>query len=193
MDKQGGNSKSASLESVQLFEAVCAGDVALAQQLIEANANVDYYQPASANYSGESCLVAAIDTDNIEMVELLLNHGADPNLQDENSNTPLALAIAAGNVKAVETLINYGVDINFQSGTNKNTPLIEAIREDQDTIFHLLLSRGANPRVKNYNGENTFAFAKRNWWQLPPELLEEQEENLFKATGHAIKKRFGRK
>lgn len=53
------------------------------------------YKP-NLNYvttKGDTPLLAAIDSGNIDMVEFLLKNGADPNFLDSRINTPLIEAI----------------------------------------------------------------------------------------------------
>lgn len=58
-----------------------------------------------------------------ELVELLLNRGADIEHRDKKGFTPLILAATAGHEKVVEILLNHNADIEAQSERTKDTPL----------------------------------------------------------------------
>ena len=53
-------------------------------------------RPAPQPDDGDSCLSAACDVGNVDMVRSLLKHGADPNTKSDAGDTPLSLAKAAG-------------------------------------------------------------------------------------------------
>jgi ankyrin repeat protein len=51
---------------------------------------------------------------NKEVVELLLENGAQPDFEDEDRCTPLSHAIEGGNIDGVELLLARGVKVNYQ-------------------------------------------------------------------------------
>jgi ankyrin repeat protein len=73
---------------------------------------------------------AAAHVANTEMARLLLEHGADPNCRDENSNTPLHLAIRSRIVRNpsafIEVLLASGADPTITNYDGR-TPLEEAM------------------------------------------------------------------
>jgi ankyrin repeat protein len=58
-----------------------------------------------------------------DLVELLINRGADIEHRDKKGFTPLILAATAGHEKVVEVLLNHNADIEAQSERTKDTPL----------------------------------------------------------------------
>lgn len=66
-------------------------------------------------------LVSACISGNDEVVWLMLDNGADPNVSVENES-PLALACERGFPEIVELLLHHGADPNM-SGENGRTPL----------------------------------------------------------------------
>ena len=54
----------------------------------------------------------AVWEQNKEIVELLINHGADVNAKNDDAGTPLHAASMKDNKEIVELLINRGADIN---------------------------------------------------------------------------------
>ncbi|KAL6241240.1 hypothetical protein RBB50_011919 [Rhinocladiella similis] len=118
---------------------------------------------------GETPLFVAIQAGRVDLMQLLLDHGADPNLPGPKhplwpatyypkalqlmmsrgatfKRCPgiLELATSINNVESVTTLIRAGVDINAKKdGTY--TPLCTAIRDNRTELVSLLLASGADP------------------------------------------------
>jgi ankyrin repeat protein len=78
------------------------------------------------------------------IVELLLQYKADPNLIYNNNISALEQAFITNNFKTILLLINYGANVNFQRNDN-STMLNLAASQGYDTIIlQLLLDKGAN-------------------------------------------------
>ncbi|KIW17124.1 hypothetical protein PV08_04315 [Exophiala spinifera] len=118
---------------------------------------------------GETPLFVAIQAGRLDLMQLLLDHGADPNLPGPKhplwpatyfpkglqlllsrgatfKRCPgiLELATSINNIESVTTLIRAGVDINAKKdGTY--TPLCTAIRDNRTELVSLLLASGADP------------------------------------------------
>lgn len=100
-----------------------------------------------------------------DMINLLLDAGADVNVKDYYGHTPLAIACQTGNFGTIKLLIDKGADVNF-ANNNKNTPLfwllakisnLDSISssnsEIHKEIINLLLSKGAIYPVIENNAE----------------------------------------
>lgn len=80
---------------------------------------------------------------NIQKAALLIKHGADVNvIEEEYQSTPLGLAARWGNIEMVEFLIKQGADIK-KSGASWSTPLQWAIKKGHSEIEKILLNAGA--------------------------------------------------
>jgi len=76
-------------------------------------------------------------------IALLLQSDADPNIQDADGLTPLAIACQRGNFFAVDRLLHAdGIDISICDNQG-STPLHEACEGGSDKIVELLLQKGA--------------------------------------------------
>ncbi len=115
--QQGGNTP--------LMFAVRAGDLASAEMLVAAGANVN----VESAY-GISATALAAHSDHAYVVEFLLESGADPNASN-GGYTALHAAILRGNERAVRALLAHGADAN--------APLLAPSptrRQSLDFFFH---------------------------------------------------------
>lgn len=81
-------------------------NISISNILIEHGANVDGYQTPYLERSIFP-LLEAIKSNKIELVELLLNHGAKIDIEDKEGNTPISLAHDLHQNNIVELLIKY--------------------------------------------------------------------------------------
>lgn len=84
-------------------------------------------------------LCCAIAWGKDRIVQILLDHGADPKYVDRRGNTLLHGAVEKGSFDMVKTLINAGVDINLKN-IFKKTALDLAREKYQDTQEESYLS-----------------------------------------------------
>jgi ankyrin repeat protein len=93
------------------------------------------------------CLGRALDFDNPPMVELLLAHGADPNLRIEwpRNRTHLHKAVMEDRpLRTVRALLDAGGNPNATDSIGL-TPLRYAVRNGSAELSALLIERGADP------------------------------------------------
>ncbi|KAL8869919.1 MAG: hypothetical protein Q9174_003911, partial [Haloplaca sp. 1 TL-2023] len=89
-----------------------------------------------------------------DAVRLLLNHGADPNLQCENLGTALHKASCLGALEIVEMLVSHGADVNLDAepySENDNgiiTSLQGAAAMADEATVRWLVAQGANIAVE---------------------------------------------
>lgn len=101
------------------------------------------------------------ENDNWELLELLLENGANPDVQifpePTGVNTPLTYSVECGYYGATELLINYGADVNYKENRFGYTPL-QAVRYwDNDKAAEtvkLLLDNGADLSLEDEMGES---------------------------------------
>lgn len=91
------------------FRGLVCDQVAVASLLIDAGADLN----ANVQPAGESCLQLACQSSNFLLVELLLDHGANPNLiADELS--PLMFAVRCREENIARLLVARGADVAYQ-------------------------------------------------------------------------------
>ena len=91
-------------------------------------------------------LIYAIDTNNLYLASILLEHGEDINqCHGECSNSPIHLATIKGSEDMVKLLIQFGANLNKRNGRG-NTPLGLALHQSNvgKSICEALLSAGCS-------------------------------------------------
>eukprot|EP01035_Chromulina_nebulosa_P040781 gene40781-55129_t len=81
-----------------------------------------------------------------DVVTLLLERGAHPNLADKNGKSPLHSAVDKGHRNTVAVLLERGANPNLTDNYG-DTPLHKAAQNGHREIILLLLERGADPNL----------------------------------------------
>nr|XP_048711885.1 SH3 and multiple ankyrin repeat domains protein 2 isoform X6 [Caretta caretta] len=90
--------------------------------------------------------------------ELLLHEHATVSCKDENGWQEIHQACRYGHVQHLEHLLFYGADMGAQNASG-NTALHICALYNQDSCARVLLFRGANKELKNYNSQSSFQVA----------------------------------
>jgi cytohesin len=110
---------------------------------------------------GEHILQTAVLNDRTNLIQPLLDHGANVNIVDESSNTPLHLAAGHEKINATKILLAVKADVNARNKEG-NTPLHEAAKDGNEKIVSLLLDAGASVDAINHNFATPLLLAVRN-------------------------------
>ena len=97
----------------------------------------------------------------VDMVKLLLDRGANTESKDQYDETPLLWAVRNNNVDMVKLLLDCGANIESKDQSNE-TPLWGAAWNGNMDMIKLLLYRGANIESKNENGWTPLYLATYN-------------------------------
>jgi ankyrin repeat protein len=98
-------------------------------------------------FTGGTLLVWCVKSRNsnsVPLMNLLLEHGANPNQTDGTSWTILQRASQSITPAIVKSLLDHGANPNGQSSTYYMTPLMEAVDQEQIGTIKLLLAKGAD-------------------------------------------------
>ncbi len=113
--------------------------------------------PISLEAGSSPISLAARVEDDTQWLEMVLQHGANPNLvnpTDEilsGKRTPIFNAIGSRNIANLKLLIDAGADLNHQDG-NGNTPMMYAAGHNWFDTVYRLLDEGADFRIKDKYG-----------------------------------------
>jgi hypothetical protein len=115
---------------------------------------------ARGGYRGTP-LHAAIAKRNVDVMQLLLAHGADVTALDDAGSTPLHEASRGGRLTMMELLLDRNVDVNAQDNVG-TTPLHLASREGELEVARALLQHGASPDSRNVGDRTPLHIASLN-------------------------------
>ena len=130
-----------------LHYAASDGDVSLTKALIEHGADVNLKPLTMICLWNNSRSEAA----NREVADLLLAHGANLKMVEENGLSLLHLAAIIDVASAVRYLLKRGIDVNIRDGFGR-TPLHLAAMKGNTKIIECLLDNGADPNAKDGDG-----------------------------------------
>lgn len=111
--------------------------------------------------NGMTPLMTVASRGEVEMVNLLLVRGADPNTRGSSSRTALQYAVEKNRIQVAELLLNFGADINGYDN-NQLTPLIMAADRNHQQLALLLIDREADVNIQHKQGYTALIDAARN-------------------------------
>lgn len=105
------------------------------------------------------------DPDRERIIELLLDAGADVNLEDKRGDLPLQLAISWHGERIIKLILQHGADVCARK-RNGDTALHAAAHRNHVEIARLLLESAADPNAMNIYRQTPIHAAERH-----PEML----------------------
>ncbi len=114
------------------------------------------------NISGWTPLmVASMYNSNKEVVQMLIDNGADVNARDEVGNTALEEASRNSTPEVIQVLIDARADVNARDEVG-STPLMGASWRNTPEVIQVLLDNGADLHVRAENGSTALSRASFN-------------------------------
>ncbi len=109
----------------------------------------------------EEVMLSSVAGGHTDIVEYLLENGADVNLSDRREATLLMHASENGHAELVRFLIEKGARVN-EADYQGETALIRAVRNGDLTVVNLLIEAGADIKQASWNGLTPLAAAMNN-------------------------------
>ena len=133
---------------------------------------------------GATAFLRASQSGDVELMKLLLAHGADPTIATNNTTTALAVASGIGwvqgvtyqwsdeaSLEAVTMLLGLGLDPNIVDGDGR-TALHGAAHKGRNEVVQLLVDRGAKLDARDFGSRDTGAGALQGHGWLPVDYAD---------------------
>ena len=134
------------------FVGCCSKDTL--QAVIENGADVN-----ATDMNSTTALMLACQEGNMEVINVLLNAGADINIVDTKGLTWIHHAVVrGGNKETLQAIINYGANVNATNKENMTALMYACSRGNVETI-NVLLNAGANPVIADTKGFTCIHYA----------------------------------
>ncbi|ERE81836.1 ankyrin repeat and SOCS box protein 18 [Cricetulus griseus] len=123
------------------------------RHLLSRNADPD------ASPGGRAALHEACLGGHTACTQLLLQHGADPDLLSAEGLAPLHLCRTPASLGCAQALLEHGATVQLECGPGRDTPLHVAAQHGLDEHAQLYLDSGARVDARNGRGETALSAA----------------------------------
>ena len=148
------NVQATSEEAQELIDAVRRGDIEIVKLLIKEGADVN----ARDKYGG-TALMAAANNGHTEIAKILIGRGAKVDAVDHSHRTALLFAATGPFPETVKLLLDNKSNPNVVDNGEHFSPLMHAAAEGNLDIVKILLEYGADPDLKDVDGDTAESFA----------------------------------
>lgn len=145
------------LERITIFSMIDHDDI----ESLESYLNSPEVDLTVKDSIGETPLHAAVENNNYQIVQLLLEHGANANSRDFEENTPLHQASINKHYSIVQLLLRYNANVNSQNKDGATPLICSLFNKSSIHITQLLISSGTNINSQDKNGETAIFIAIR--------------------------------
>jgi ankyrin repeat protein len=125
----------------------------------------------------EDRLIAAVCSGDEQELENVLRDGASPRWHNEERATALSYAAQQGQMRIALRLLDAGADVN-RADNEGITPLMWAVQGEHPEMVRLLLARGANPAIRDHEGQT--ARQQAEMWKFEGDIVD-----LLREAEHA--------
>jgi uncharacterized protein len=128
---------------------------------------------------GATAFLRAAQSGDVELMKLLLDHGADPKIPTAHNDTALAVASGIGwvegvtfewspaeSLEAVKMCLELGIDVNAVDDQGR-TALHGAAHKGRTDVIQLLVDHGANLEAHDFGSRDTIAGAMKGMTWIP--------------------------
>jgi ankyrin repeat protein len=124
--------------------------------------------------AGATPFVRAAQSGDVELMKVLLKHGADPKIPTDFGDTALSTAAGIGwvegvtyehsvkdNLEAVKMLLDLGLDPN-SANRDGRTPLMGAALKGRNDVVQILVDKGAKLETRDHGSRDTDTSVSKN-------------------------------
>ncbi|KAH9495111.1 Protein fem-1 B [Bulinus truncatus] len=149
-------------KTTPLVIAAKIGETKVVQVLLT-NFDVDIEQRSTVRFDGyviheATALWCASGAGHLDIVELLIKHGANVNNATATNSTPLRAACFDGRLDIVKYLVEHGADLTIPNKYDNTCLMISCYKGHTKVVRHLL-EKGADPDLKAHCGATSIHFA----------------------------------
>jgi len=131
-------------------DAAMKRDISALRALVKQKADVNAPQA-----DGATALHWAVQLDDVEMADVLIQSGANVKAANRFDVTPFGLACMNGNARMIEKLLKAGADANAPLSVLGETPLMMAARTGNAEAVKILLDHGASVNAREKSKGHT--------------------------------------
>ena len=156
------------------------------QELVKSLCKKDIDLNSVPKKIGITPLLAAIKTGNIQIVKILVENGADVNLESIYDSgyqiiSPLFYSILYNNYDISDYLISKGADINCTDKNNDSIFIVKTRMGDDKAILYLI-EKGADVALANNEGNTALHFAAQLGYEKILDLIISKQADLKKTN-----------
>lgn len=153
-----------------LMDAIVANDVTNIRSILESGFNVNF------KYDLHTPLTLAIELENLEIVKLLIQHGANVNYRNSDNLSPLYITCFASYDIAdiARVLIKHGADLNFRDKCGYTPLHMSVIRKHVVMFDELVHNEYTDLNAQSSNGVTAIALAtQRGYYEMVLKLMKQ--------------------
>jgi len=152
------------------FKAVKDNEIAKVKDYLSKDPTL--VKAVTTDFLKETALAIASFDGYKEIVEVLLQKGADPNVYDEMGIPPILGAARTNRGEIIEMLIKNKANVNIKNKSGEETALHYAAEYNSGDAAKILLANGADKTAKNSSGKTPLDIAKEKKSDKVIELLK---------------------
>ena len=150
-----------------LMRAAFTGKLDAVQSLVSEGVS-----PNTTDSEQHTPLMWAAFNGHTSVVRYLLDKSAKLDAKDESGRSALMYASSGPHAETVDLFLKKGAEVDVQGTLEGFTALMTAAAEGQMEVVRLLLRHGADPALKDVDGDMAESFARQNGHSAVVDLLK---------------------
>lgn len=152
---KGANLHSPRNSMTPMMYAAHEGRIEIMEMLLQAGADIN-----GLNYDGNIPLFFASINRQLDAIDWMLAHGADPNIRFNSGRSVLSAVCMHGHHDVLRKLLDAGAKPIFTCHDNQETPLMIATYNDRIACVEMLIESGADLNARSKDGNTALKYAE---------------------------------